>query len=494
MKKFVSVFAVLVILVAATTVAMAQSGLPGSGWWSGEQVQNVGDGPADLIITAYGDMGTFTASQTVDPGAAYNFTPADFTDMDPGFEGSAVVSSNMPIKAIVAVTNRLSGSLGVAGGKATAQYQGIDGSMAADTLYIPIAKGDSFSKTTTYYVQNAGTADTTATATFVMKNGDTYNYTTPTIGANMMVLFSIFDTSYDPAGLPNDGKVGAVTIVSDNGQPLAGVVMEHFTVDNPATIAQSTRGFTDADFSTKAFAPIIKHNRFGRSTGIQVQNVGASPIDIQVTFKGFAGGCAGDTVVETQTGIASGASAIFNQRPGQTDLADNCTASATIETTTAGGQIVALVAESYITPPASGQTSQTSFAIPSVLATTKISVPLFKDDRFDKRTGLQIQNVGDVQATDIVATFSCSGGSTFTAISTPQTAEAGASVQFYTPSNQTGTEPTFEPANPFSANNVNCSVIVTADQPVVAVASEAPIPGGTLEQDFNNYEGFNLAP
>jgi hypothetical protein len=312
-----------------------------------------------------------------------------------------------------------------------------------------------------------------------------------------MVLFSIFDTSYDPAGKPNDGKVGAVTVVSSGGQPLAGVVMEHYTAETPATIAQSTRGFTNADFSGTAYAPIIKNNRFGRSTGIQVQNVGTSPIDIRVTFKGFAGDCAGDTVVETQTGILGGASAIFNQRPGQTSLDENCTASATIETTTGGGQIVALVSESYITPPASGQASVTSFAVPAVSATTKVSVPLFKDDRFEKRTGLQIQNVGSVTATNIVATFACTGGATFTAISNPQTAASGASVQFYTPSNQTGTEPTFDPAHPFVSNNVNCAVTVTADQPIVAIANESPIPanqGGTLEQDNNNYEGFNLTP
>jgi hypothetical protein len=39
---------------------------------------------------------------------------------------------------------------------------------------------------------------------------------------------------------------------------------------------------------------------------------------------------------------------------------------------------------------------------------------------------------------------------------------------------------------------VNCAVSVSSDQPVVAIANESVIPGGSLEQDNNNYEGFNL--
>lgn len=494
MKKLLPLFVLVALFVFAAS-AMAQSGLPGSGWWSGETIMNVGDDTATIQVTAY-DMNsaaTYQASKSVNSGAYYNFIPNDFDDMPSGFEGSAVVSANQPIKAVVNVTNRQSGELGIAGGKAAAQYQGIDGSMVDSTLYFPVAKGDSFSKTTTFYIQNAGTEATTVTGTFKMKNGDEHTYTSPTINPNQMALFSIFDTAtYDSGAVDNTGKVGALTVASNNSQPLAGVVMEHYTVESPATIAQSTRGFTSSDFDTKAYAPIIKNVRFGRSTGIQVQNVGTDPIDIKVTFVGFAGACAGITYTETADDVAGGKSAIFNQMPGQTTLPTNCTASATIETTTAGGQIVALVSESYYTGyiPASGQSAVTSFAIPAGAATTELSAPLFKDDRFDKRTGLQIMNVGDATATNIVATFVCSGAASFTAISEPQTAAEGAAVQFYTPSD----DDIFTVANPFATNNVTCSVTVTGDQSIVAIANESPIPGGTLEQDNNNYEGFNLMP
>ncbi|GAB4533078.1 MAG: hypothetical protein Fur0018_22120 [Anaerolineales bacterium] len=489
MKKFfISLALVLIVALVAGAALAAGTGLPGSGWWSGEQIQNVGTGTATISVTAYEGTSTYSASQSVAPGSAYTFTPNDFSGMASGFQGAAVVSSDQPIKAVVNITNRPSGSLGVTGGKAAAQYQGIDSSMADTTLYFPIAKGDSYGKTTTYYIQNTGTAATTATATFKMRNGDTHTYTTPSIQPNQMVLFNIFDTTtYTSSGVANDAKVGAVTVVSNGGQPLAGILVEHYTTEAIATIAQSTRAFTSADFDTTAYAPIIKNNRYGRSTGIQVQNVSGGNVDITVTYKGTAGACAGQTYTDSATGVADGTSHVFNQMPGQTTLPENCTASATISAT---GNIVALVSESYLSSaiPSSGQASVTSFAIPGKNATTTVSAPLFKDDRYGKRTGLQVQNVGTSNATNVVATFACSGGATFTAVTNPITIPAGSGYLFYTPSD----DAIFASGSPFSSNNVNCSVTITADQPIVALANESVIPGGTLEQDNNNYEAFNL--
>jgi hypothetical protein len=464
------------------------SNLPGSGWWSGEQVQNVGDAQATIMVTAY-DMdsaNTYDATEMVDPGAAFTFTPNSFAGMPDGFQGSAVVSSDQPIKAIVNVTNREAGGFGVAGGKAAAQYQGVDGAMVDTTLYFPLAKGDHYNKTTTYYIQNAGDAAATALATFTMRNGDIHLYTTPSIGVNQMVVFSVADSpTYAPT--TNDGRVGGMSVTSV--EPLAGVVMEHYTTEDPATILQSTRGFTAADFDMAAFAPVIKNNRFGRFTGIQVQNVSAGPITITVTYAGTAGDCAGNTYIDEAGGVAAGTSKTFVQNEAS-NLPGNCTASATIEGT---GDVVAVVNEAFRSDsiPASGQAAVTSSAIPAGAATAKVSVPLYKDDRFNKRTGLQIQNVGGVQATAIVATFNCSGGASFVAVSLPQTVDAGSAVLFYTPSNDPGM---FEAASPFVQNNVNCAVTVTSDQPVVAIANESVDTSGSLEQDNNNYEGFNLIP
>jgi hypothetical protein len=303
-----------------------------------------------------------------------------------------------------------------------------------------------------------------------------------------MTVFSLFDaSSFDNGQAANSpGRVGGMTLTA--GGAMAGVVMEHYTSESPATILQGTRGFTSADFDTTIYAPGIKHSRYGRFTGIQVQNVSGGTIDVTVTYRGSAGTCAGNTYVDGPATVPAGESKTFVQWEGQTNLPANCTAAATVVGT---GDIVALVSESYRSDsiPASGQSSVTSSTVPDSATTTKVSAPAFKDDRYDKRTGLQIMNVGPSTATNVVATFNCVGGSTFTAVSQPQTVSSGGAVLFYTPSDDPGMF-----SAPFSSSNVNCGVIVTADQPIVALVNESVIPGGPLEQDNNNYEGFNVTP
>jgi len=470
-------------------VASAQTGVPGSGWWSGEQIQNVGTESATVNITAYDKDSTSTYSEDVSlaAGASVTFVPHSyFSGMPSGFIGSAVVRADQPIKGITNVTNVESGDFGVSGGRAAAQYQGTDGSAVADTLYFPLAKGDHYGKTTTFYIQNASSsADASnVVATFTMRNGDVHTYNVPTIGPNQMVLFSVHDTAtFSPS--TNDGRVGSLMVTG--GQALAGVVMEHDTTGDPALVLNSTRGFTANDFATKAYAPVIKKDRFDRFTGLQVQNVSGGAIDITVSYIGTAGSCAGDTYTDTATDVADGTSHTFVHLTGNTDLPSDCVASATVEAT---GSFVAIVNEQQTEGDPFGITYS---AMSDAAATTKVSIPLFKDNRYGATSGLQIQNVGTADTTNWTATFVCSGGASFTAksddASTGQIAQGGAYL-FFTPSDDS----VFAAANPFASDNVNCAVTIEADQPLVAIVNEMGWGGNQGAVDDNNYEGFNLAP
>ena len=66
-------------------------------------------------------------------------------------------------------------------------------------------------------------------------------------------------------------------------------MLEYLQGETVATVLKGTRGFTAADFATKAYAPTTKNARYGHFTGIQVQNAGASPINITITYVGTAG-------------------------------------------------------------------------------------------------------------------------------------------------------------------------------------------------------------
>lgn len=488
MRKFLTIGAsILVLGLLIAGVASAQTGLPGSGWWSGEQVQNVGTGTATIQIVAYDSQttNTYSESKSVAAGSAYTFTPInDFASMPAGFQGSAVISSDQPIKAITNVTNQPAGSLGTTGGKAAAQYQGTDQNSVANTLYFPLAKGDHFGKTTSFYIQNAGSANATnIVATFTMRNGNVHTYNLPTLGANRMAVFTVQDSAtYNPSS--NNARVGSLVVTGD--QPLAGVVMEHDTTANPAVVLNSTRGFTSGDFDTKAYAPVVKNSRFGRFTGLQVQNTSGGPINITVNYTGSGGSCKGLTYSDQANSVANGSSATFVHLSGSTNLPANCTASATI---TATGSFVAIVNEQEtVGSPKAGTTYS---AMSDGAATTKVSIPLFKDGRFGATTGLQIQNVGNAAATNWSATFTCTGGASFTAVSDPAKTGAiqpGAAFLFYKPSSAN----LFTAGQPFTSSNVNCAVTITSNQPIVAIANEAPTTPGTI--DDNNYEGFNLAP
>jgi len=482
----------LALVVVGAVGAQSAASVPGGGWWSGEMIQNVGPANAALVVTAYdaSSSATYEVSDTLTPSEARNFIPSDFVGMPSGFGGSAIVSSDQPIKAIVNVTNRQSGDLGVLGGQAAAQYQGVDGGAVADTLYFPMAKNDRYGKTTSFYIQNAGATAATAQCVFTMDNGSTYLFTTASIGAGQMVVVTPAD-----AGVPSDGanrnNIGSLKVSSS--VDLAGVVMEYKTGESPATLLQGTRGFTSNDFDTVLYAPTVKQDRFGRFTGIQVQNVESSAsVDVTVTLVGARGDCAGSTYVRTCLNLAAGASKTFNQIAGQDGaMIDNCAASATIVAT---GNVVAVVSESYVAgkiPAGQNQASTTYSAFPQALASAAIGVPMFKENRFSKYTGLMIQNVSSTTANNVVVTLvgaaGTAAGNTYTTV--PMAIAPGASLELSKLSENaaiwTGST---------APSNSTYGVKIMADQNIVAIANEAVYPGAVFQQDKNNYEGFNLAP
>ena len=141
------------------------------------------------------------------------------------------------------------------------------------------------------------------------------------------------------------------------------------------------------------------------------------------------------------------------------------------------------------------QTSVTYACQAESTATTRISFPGYKENRFGRTTALQVQNVGAVNATNVVLEFTDNNGQIRT--TNPQSIAAGASSTFLCVSNN-GTL-----WNGASLSDATISgVIITADQPVIAIANEAswtsanPCLGdnGSGSFDKASASGFNLAP
>ena len=73
-------------------------------WVTGLQVQNVGTATANVTVTYYGAGGPWTETATIEPGASANFYQPS-GPMPDGFIGSAVVTSDQPVVAVVNETN-----------------------------------------------------------------------------------------------------------------------------------------------------------------------------------------------------------------------------------------------------------------------------------------------------------------------------------------------------------------------------------------------------
>lgn len=514
MKKFsISALVAILILVMLVGSAFADTqDLPGSGWWSGEQIQNVGSDVAQIDITAYGATAAdvfSVPSDTINKGESKTYIPTNFPNMPAGFQGSAVVSSNQDIRAIVNVTNRFVTVNGTALGDpntpsyASGEYQGTN---QPDThINFPLTKNDHYGKTTTFYIQNAGSSAATATAVFVFPSG-TYTFTTPSIDPSHMAVVSpnLAKNSSGQAPPSGNGVVGSLTVSS--AQPLAGTVLEHETSAQDPVVLQATRAFSAADYDKTLFAPINKNSYYGRFTGLQVQNVSSGPVSIDVKYVAKAeaatgsnpNGCPGGTFQDHASGVAAGASHTF---PSSV-LPAGCFAAATI---TASDNVVAIVNEeftsNFLTANPGRAPEDTAYQAAALKnATTVISLPLYKEDAYSNGTGISVQNVGSTQATNVVLTFKSPAG-TFT--SKPQTIAPGAALivldERNNPGFWAGTAMTAaglgcQPTTTGCGQNGTMGVIVTSDQPVVAIANEAtyPFTNPLIHGDEGNYEGFNL--
>lgn len=462
MKKGIIFLTLMLVLVLGASLVSAQGGLPGSGWKSGQQIQNIGSSDATIQFTAYNQTGTSfdCGSDVVAPGASFNVATDRDCPVSAGFEGSAVVSADQPIAAIVNVNNKGTGN-------AAGQYRGTDGADVSTTISFPLMKSDFNGRTSTFYIQNAGSGIADLTATFTLRasdGGGTFTKDYLNVPANAMVVITPADASV------TTGTVGSLSVTGD--QPLAGTALEHESSAAVAQNLQASRAFTPNDYDTKLYCPLVRYNHTGKNqtTGVQVQNVGAGTETVTITYSNG---------ITNTASVDAGASYTF---PTRLDLADGELASAVISS---GDNIVAVVNDKGINT-SNPQRVTTYACFPDKSATTTINIPLAKELLGVNQTGIQVQNVGTSDAT-FTATYKNSSGQVVVENTTP--VAPGASFTF----NRINTEPstiTVVSGDATSLLGTNNGVVITSLQRIVAIANESTISGSTI-QDTKNYEGFN---
>jgi hypothetical protein len=263
------------------------------------------------------------------------------------------------------------------------------------------------------------------------------------------------------AGVPSgNGNVGAMTLTS--AQPIAGAMLEHEHSASVGTVLQGSSGFAPAELGQVAYCPTIKKAYFGRSSGLQVQNAHNAAQTVTVTF-----------IASNGTEYVSTDPDLVNLAPGaSTTLLDDpilpasgVLVAATIEG--ASGPVAAIVNESQLPlPPGVAQTSTTYNCQSANTASTTLSYPAYKEGWFGRTTAIQIQNVGGANATNVVLKFTDNLGNVRQ--TNAQSVNAGASSVFLCVSANAGLW-----SGPSLAGSTLSGVIVTSDQPIIAVANEA---------------------
>jgi hypothetical protein len=476
MKKLSVILLALMLILAVGLVSAGPNDLPGNGWTSGQQIQNVGGASGTVNLMAYDQAGgSFNCGdQALDPGESYTYLPAtDCATMPAGFEGSAVASADQPIAAVVNVNNKPVGA-------AAGQYTGTDGSAVATSVVFPLVKSNHSGRTTTFYIQNASNSTNNITASFKV-NGVTYTKTYNAVPANAMVIVNPADTT-NPGPVPTGtGQVGALTVTGT--QPIAGTSLEHQTSPSVAANLQASRGFVPTDFGSTLYCPLVRY-AFGSkltTTGLQVQNVGNVPTDITVTYSVVVGTAVNTTT--TQTNIAAGASANFLQA---TDLNAGALAAATITSTST--DIAAIVNDKATASNPERVTTYSCFSDSN--ATDTISLPLVKEVFNGNSTGVQVQNVGN-SSTNVTLTYITNNAQTVV-IETSSPIAAGASKTFVnlTTGGTSGIN-VVSGSLATLAGTVNGVTVVSGGQPIVAIANESAMASNANPQDTKNYEGFN---
>lgn len=414
------------ILAAALLVAMMALAIPGANaqlsivWSTGFQVQNLSASTANISITFYQQNGTALTpfSDTVAANGSKTYSVLNGTNGTPsvpaGFNGSAVISADQPVAAIL----NISGNSFAYGGSAS----GI--SAGATKVGLPLIQKNNGGFETWCSIQNAGSAAASVTVTFAPRDSLSGNaHTTAAVTVQPGAATTIDTSQISALGTK---FVGAATV--NSSQPVAAIC-------NQTGLGASKTLLTYDGFgagSANVRVPLVQNGNGATgnlfSSGISIQNIGTSPTNITVTFSTNTKGSfqpaaiTFNNVPAGQTKTINTANATNNANApgfGGNTAAQRYVGSATI-TNSANQQLVAVV--NQIGASSTGSSYE---GYNPANATNKVSLPLLMANNGGFNTAFQCQNVGSTSAS-LVVKYGPNSKGTFVPANVTQTIAAGA--------------------------------------------------------------------
>ena len=160
MKKFFSILIAIALVLVLLPVSGAQAQKP-VGFESSIQIRNLSANAGQITLAFYNLNGFMVGSsdQPIGPNETLSFLRTTMP-IAPGFDGSVVVASNVPVAGMSNLHGLLNASDVMTYGAFTAFDSG------STTAYLPTLMKDNWGYDTFFYVQNLGGADTNITVSY----------------------------------------------------------------------------------------------------------------------------------------------------------------------------------------------------------------------------------------------------------------------------------------------------------------------------------------
>lgn len=212
---------------------------------------------------------------------------------EPHFAESAIVVPNQD-SSVVVVANRDGQPAGYSGISATHIKDSVIVSPGwerpGSTLYVPLVKDSWVGRSSQIYITNVGMRDTQIDVSYYTNTGTIYP------AQQNLTLRPNDRTHLNPTTyVPNNGFYSAkITNNSGYNQPLAAVVLEQGTTTSSAGWPAMYNAFSSG--GTTLYAPLIKKNYAGNTTGITLQNISSSTANFEARYYDMDGNQQGQTV------------------------------------------------------------------------------------------------------------------------------------------------------------------------------------------------------
>jgi len=453
--------ALKVAVVAGLLLVLAFAAVPGAGaqqgitWSTGIQVQNLGAAPANITLTFYQSSNGASVGSTNDniaAGGSKTYFPVPVVAT--GFNGSAVISSDQPVAAIMNLLGNGSAYAGAANGQTS----------GSTTVGLPLILRANSGIDTWFNVQNAGSTDATVTVTY--KPGSAGSATTEPATIKPGASHTFDQQNNTALGVK---FIGSATVTSN--QPVVAVVNQvGKTAPNKTLLTYA--GFPSG--SSSVALPLILANNNGIFSAIGLQNIGASSTTATITYGPNLGGSFAPAP-QTFT-LAAGASVATLQAGAA--WPSRYIGSATISATS-GGQLVAIVNQLSTTGVFQG-TAYEGFN-PANL-TNKVSAPLLmsQNGSLGLFTAFQVQNTS-ASAVTVNVTYSPNVAGTFVPANVTGLAiPAGSSRTVF----QLGTG--------WTGRYVGGATITATGGNIAVIVNEAATSGALLGDIQATYNGINF--